>query len=66
LPSNIFDKVDARLLGLDTAVLATTAYLFANADERVGRRLSHGEVLDLVDKTGRSEAVEMEYGTRWR
>ena len=35
-----FERIDPRMLSLHTAVLATTGYSFANANERPGRSLT--------------------------
>jgi hypothetical protein len=50
--SDTFDKVDARLLALDTAVMAVAAYRFAEAVEAPGRRLSASEASELVTRLG--------------
>jgi hypothetical protein len=50
--SDTFDKVDARMLALDTAVMAVAAYRIADAPEAPGRRLSAGEATELLKKLG--------------
>jgi carboxypeptidase Q len=62
--TDTFDKVDARQLALDTAVLGIAAYSLADTDERLGRRLSPSEVTDLLKKTGQEQYVELDYGHR--
>jgi hypothetical protein len=50
--SDTLDKVDARMLALDTAVIAVAAYRLADAPEPPGRRLSAAETAQLLDKIG--------------
>ena len=50
--SDTFDKVDPRMLALDTAVMAVAAYRLADAQEAVGRRLSATEATQLLKKVG--------------
>jgi hypothetical protein len=50
--SDTFDKVDPRMLALDTAVMAVTAYRLADAPEAPGRRLSAPEATQLLGKLG--------------
>lgn len=50
--SDTFDKVNPRMLALDTAVMAVTAYRLADAPEGPGRRLSAGEATRLLQKLG--------------
>ena len=50
--SDTFDKVDPRLLALDTAVLAVTAYRLADAPEAPGSRLSAADAAQLLEKLG--------------
>jgi len=50
--SDTFDKVDPRMLALDTAVVAVTAYRLADAPEAPGRRLSATEATQLLEKLG--------------
>ena len=56
-----FERIDPRMLGLHTAVLATLGYTFANADERPGRRLNPAEVKDLLQRTGLEPLYEIDY-----
>lgn len=50
--SDTFDKVDARMLALDTAVMAVAAYRLADAPEAPGPRLSQGDAAQLLEKLG--------------
>jgi hypothetical protein len=50
--SDTFDKVDPRMLALDTAVMAVAAYRLAEAPEAPGRRLSATEATQLLEKLG--------------
>ena len=50
--SDTFDKVDPRMLALDTAVMAVTAYRLAEAAEAPGPRLSAAEATRLLEKLG--------------
>jgi len=56
-----FERIDPRMLRLHTAVLATVAHSFANADERPGRRLTPPEVKDLLHRTGLESLYELDY-----
>ncbi len=56
-----FEKIDPRMLGIDTAVLAIVAYSFANAEERPGRRLSSTEVQELLKRTGLEPLYRLDY-----
>ena len=56
------DKIDPRALAMDTAVLAVASYTLANADQRLGRRLTAAEVDELLKKTGQAEYVGLDYG----
>jgi hypothetical protein len=60
--TDTLDKIDPRALVLDTAVLAVASYIIANADQRLGRRLTAWEVQDLLKNTGEAEYVELDYG----
>lgn len=60
--TDTLDKIDARALALDTAVLAVASYSIANSDQRLGRRLTVQEVHELLKKTGELEYVELDYG----
>ncbi len=59
--TDTFDKVDPRMLALDTAVMATAAYTLANAEQTSGRRLSQAEVTDLLKKAGLESTYRMVY-----
>jgi carboxypeptidase Q len=50
--SDTFDKVDPRMLAIDTAVMGIAAYTIADAAEPPGRRLSAAETSELMKKTG--------------
>ena len=56
-----FERIDPRMLGLHTAVLAAVGYSFANSDERPGRRLTPTEVKDLLRRTGLEALYELDY-----
>jgi carboxypeptidase Q len=60
--TDTLDKIDPRALALDTAVLAVASYSIANADQRLGRRLTVREVQELLKNTGEAEYVELDYG----
>lgn len=57
-----YERVDSRMLSLDTAVLAISALSFADAEQRPGKRLSPSEVHDLLQRTGLESLYEMDYG----
>ena len=59
--TDTYDKVDPRMLALDTAVMATAAYTLANAEQTPGRRLSQAEVTDLLKKAGLESTYRMVY-----
>jgi Zn-dependent M28 family amino/carboxypeptidase len=56
-----FERVDPRMLAMQTAVMAVAGYSFANADQRPGPRLSPAEVHDLLKRTGLEQLYELEY-----
>jgi Zn-dependent M28 family amino/carboxypeptidase len=56
-----FERIDPRMLGLHTAVLATTAFCFANASEPPGRRLTPEEVKQLLQRTNLESLFELDY-----
>ncbi len=56
-----FERIDPRMLSLHTAVLAATAYIFADADERPGPRLSPDEVKQLLQRTNLESLYELDY-----
>jgi len=59
--TDTLDKVDPRLLAADTAVLASGAYLLADAPEPIGRRLSAAEAEELLGKSGVAGTKKMVY-----
>jgi hypothetical protein len=56
-----FERIDPRMLGLQTAIMAVSGYSFANAPERPGKRLSPSEVHDLLVRTGLESLYELDY-----
>lgn len=56
-----FERVDPRMLQLQTAVMAVVAYSFANADERPGPRLNPAQVQELLKRTGLEPLYRLEY-----
>jgi carboxypeptidase Q len=56
-----FERVDPRMLSLQTAVMGLAAYSFANAAERPGPRLSPAQVQELIKRTGLEQLYRMEY-----
>ncbi|HZQ19251.1 MAG TPA: M20/M25/M40 family metallo-hydrolase [Terriglobales bacterium] len=56
-----FERIDKRMLALDTAVLAAVGYEFANSDERPGKRLSPSEVKQLLRQTNLESLYELDY-----
>ncbi|HEY4230739.1 MAG TPA: M20/M25/M40 family metallo-hydrolase [Thermoanaerobaculia bacterium] len=59
--TDTLDKIDPRLLAADTAVVAMTAYLLADSDQPIGRRLSPEESADLLKKAGVEGTKRMVY-----
>jgi carboxypeptidase Q len=57
-----YERVDSRMLSLDSAVLTIAALSFADADQRPGKRLSPSEVHDLLQRTNLESLFEMDYG----
>lgn len=57
-----YERVDPRMLSLDSAVLTIAALGFADADRRPGKRLSPAEVHDLFQRTNLEKLFEMDYG----
>jgi hypothetical protein len=53
--TDTFDKVDPRLLAIDTAVMGVAAWSFADAANPVGRRLSEVEAEAVMNKGPASE-----------
>jgi hypothetical protein len=64
--TDTFDKVDPRLLALDTAVMAVAAWELADAVQPVGRRLSEAEAAELLKKSGVESTRRMVYGAASR
>jgi Iap family predicted aminopeptidase len=56
-----FERVDPRMLAIQTAVMAVAGYSFANADHRPGPRLSPPEVQQLLKRTGLEQLYQLEY-----
>jgi len=56
-----FERVDPRMLQLQTAVMAVAAYSFANATERPGPRLNSTQVQELLKRTGLEPLYRLEY-----
>src|SRR6266436_10416645 len=56
-----YERVDARMVKLETAIMAVAAYSFANAEHRPGRRLSPPEVQELLKRTGLEPLYKLEY-----
>ena len=57
--SDTFDKVDLRELKLNTAIAALTAWGIADRAELVGKRLSRGELDQLVKDTGLDQQMKV-------
>jgi Zn-dependent M28 family amino/carboxypeptidase len=57
-----YERVDPRMLSLDSAVLTIGALSFANADQRPGKRLSPAEVHNLLQRTNLESLFKMDYG----
>ena len=62
--TDTLDKVVPRELALDTAVLTVATYAIADADQRLGRRLTPPEVDELLKRTGQADYVALDYGRR--
>lgn len=60
--TDTLDKIDPRMLSLDTAVMASAAYIFANSKEVAGRRLSAEEVHQYLKETGLAGGFGILYG----
>jgi carboxypeptidase Q len=56
-----FERIDPRMLGLQTAIMAVAGYSFADAEQRPGKRLSPSEVHELLKKTGLEPLYELDY-----
>jgi carboxypeptidase Q len=61
--TDTFDKVDPRLLAIDTAVMGVAAWSFADAPDRIGRRLSEAEAEAVMTKRGIASTRAMVYGS---
>jgi hypothetical protein len=64
--TDTFDKVDPRLLAIDTAVMGVAAWSFADAANAVGRRLSETEAEAVMKKSGVASMRQMLYGSSRR
>jgi carboxypeptidase Q len=64
--TDTFDKVDPRLLAIDTAVMGVAAWSFADAPNAVGRRLSEAEAEAVMKKSGVASTRQMLYGSSRR
>jgi carboxypeptidase Q len=64
--TDTFDKVDPRLLAIDTAVMGVAAWSFADAPNPVGRRLSEAEAEAVMKTSGVASARRMLYGSSQR
>ncbi|HMK29609.1 MAG TPA: M20/M25/M40 family metallo-hydrolase [Terriglobales bacterium] len=60
--TDTLDKIDPKMLSLDTAVMALAAYTFASAKEVPGRRLSAEEVHQSLKDTGLADGFAILYG----
>ncbi len=59
--ADTFDKVDPRLLALDTAVMAVAAYTLANSEEKPAARLGQPQVDALLKKLALASTRDMLY-----
>jgi carboxypeptidase Q len=64
--TDTFDKVDPRLLAIDTAVMGVAAWSFADNLNPVGRRLSEAEAEAVMKKSGVASTRQMLYGSSRR
>jgi Iap family predicted aminopeptidase len=64
--TDTLDKVDPRLLAIDTAVMGVAAWSFADAPNPVGRRLSDAEAEAVMKKSGVASTRQMLYGSSRR
>jgi hypothetical protein len=55
------ERVDPRMLQIQTAIMAVAAYSFANAAERPGPRLNPAQVQELLKRTGLEQLYKLEY-----
>jgi carboxypeptidase Q len=60
--TDTFDKIDPRMLSLDTGIMASAAYIFANSKEVAGRRLSPQDVHRYLKQTGLAGGFGILYG----
>jgi hypothetical protein len=56
-----YERIEPRMVGLQTAIMAVAGYSFAEADQPPGRRLSSSEVHELLKKTGLEQLYELDY-----
>jgi carboxypeptidase Q len=56
-----FERVDPRMLALQTGILAVAAYSFANAEHRLGPMLNPEQVQELLKRTGLYPLYQLEY-----
>ncbi len=61
-----FERVDPRLLALDTAAMAVLGWQLAEAAAPIGRRLSAAEAAELLEKSGVAGTRRMVYGASSR
>ena len=59
--TDTLDRIDPQLLALSTAVMATAAYLIADAPQFSGRRLSTRETAELLNRIGLESTHRMVY-----
>ena len=60
--ADTYEKVEPRILSLDTAVMAVAAYSIANAEKRPVRRLSPDEVQQMLKENNLLEEYKATYG----
>lgn len=63
--TDTLDKVDPRALSADTAGIALTALMIANADPAPGRRLQAPEILELLKRTNNLDEARLLRGDSW-
>ena len=56
-----YERIEPRMVGLQTAIMAVAGYSFADSDQPPGKRLSPAEVHDLLKKTGLEQLYELDY-----
>ena len=61
-----FERVDPRLLALDTAAMAILGWQLAETAAPIGRRLSAAEAAELLEKSGVAGTRKMVYGASSR